>query len=481
MRLGEPGATNLSIGLHTAYQDSTPVVAFIGQVERGHRGKEGFQEIDLAEYFSHIVKWTTELNDPSRVPELVHRAFQIARSGRPGPVLISLPQDVLSEVAEMQFSRLKVHAFPRPDKLAVKQAKELLLSAERPVIIAGGGITSRRASKELVEFAELLSIPVATAFRRFDAFPNNNKHYVGRLGFGVPNYLTDLIDGADVVLAIGTRFSQVTTQNYSLLNPSSKLIHIDISADELNKVYPCELGIVADSKSFLDDFLAECRGDKLESGDRSYAQKAREQFEEWVTPKPKYTEKFVNLEGLLYDLKKYLVNDSTITTDAGNFFGWLSRYYEFNQENTHVGSTSGAMGYGLPAAIGAKLARPDKLAVSFSGDGGFMMTVQEIETAVRYQIPIISIVINNNIYGTIRMHQEIHFPNRIVGTELSNPDFSQLAELMGGHGELVESNDEFIPALERSIASNKPAVIEVRTNPENITVTKTITEIVNNK
>jgi acetolactate synthase-1/2/3 large subunit len=473
-----PGATNLSIGLHTAMQDSTPMVALIGQVEKQFRGREGFQEIDLAEYFSHLVKWTAELTSAGRVPEILHRAFHIARTGRPGPVLVSLPHDMQDEVAEMLFQDASVYASPRPDSSAVEQAKSLLQSAERPVVIAGGGITSTKSAEELVALAERLQLPVVSAFRRFDAFPNQHPFYVGNLGLGTPRYLLELVNQADVVLALGTRFSQVTSQDYTLLNPGSKLIHVDISADEINKVYRPVLGIVADVKKFMADLQAAWDDEAAGKLNRTrYIAAAREKYEALSTPKKVYGEDAVNLEGLIFDLMTAVPDDTIVTSDAGNFFGWLARFYRFKKECTYVGPTSGAMGYGLPAAIGAKIAHPEKTVISFSGDGGFMMTMNELETAMRNNVPVVAIVVNNNMYGTIRMHQEKHFPERVIATSLTNPNFAEYVRILGGHGEYVETNAEFLPALRRALDSNKVSVIEVRTNPEQVSVNATIDQL----
>ncbi|GAB7053541.1 MULTISPECIES: thiamine pyrophosphate-dependent enzyme [unclassified Paenibacillus] len=472
-----PGATNLSIGLHTAHQDSTPMVAFIGQVESSFRGREGFQEIDLADYFRHLVKWTVELNDARRVPELVHRAFHMARSGRPGPVLISLPQDVLDETAEMVFQESEMLSHPRPDRQAVAKAKEILRHAKRPVIIAGGGVTSTKSAKELVKLAEKLQVPVATAFRRFDAFPNQHPYYIGQLGVGAAPYLVECVREADVVLALGTRFSQITTQNYTLLTSGTKLIHVDISPDELNKVYRPALGIVADTKNFMLDLLAEL-GESGQSKEReAYIQEQRKKYEQYSEVRVTSGQHYVNLEGIMGDLMNHLPSDTIFTSDAGNFYGWMAKHYRFQEEGTFVGPTSGAMGYALPAAIGAKVAQPEKTVVAYAGDGGFMMTVQELETAVRCKIPVLAIVANNNMYGTIRMHQEKHFPKRVIATELSNPNFAQIMTNMGGHGELVEKNEDFVPALQRALASSKPALIEVRIDPQQVSAARTIEEL----
>lgn len=463
------GATNLAIGIHTAAQDSTPLVALIGQVERPFKEKEAFQEVDLAGFFSHLCKWTVEIDRAERIPELLHRAFHIARSGRPGPVLVALPHDMLEDEAEMaDYSPYHVRR-PQAHREDVKQAVAEISKAKRPVLIAGGGVIHAKAQPLLVQFAEKLSLPVVTAFRRFDAFPNTHNCYAGWLGFGTPRSLLDEIKEADVVVALGTRFSQVGTQDYTLLSDQTKLIHIDICPDIFGKVYAPALAIEADAKSFLELALEAADSQSVPAG-KERAEKLHSEYIEFSETKADYTDEFTDMDGVMHDIAAQLPKDAIITNDAGNFFGWLSRYYRFEKENTYVGPTSGAMGYGLPAAIGAKLAHPDRPVVSFSGDGGFMMTMQEIETAVRYKIPVISIVVNNNIYGTIRTHQEMHFPDRVIGTGLTNPDFAEVARLFGAHGEKVEKNADFIPALQRAMASGRPSVIEVTINPDILSV-----------
>lgn len=463
------GASNLAIGIHTASQDSTPLVALIGQVERPFKDKEAFQEVNLVGMFSHLCKWTVEIDRVERIPELLHRAFHIARSGRPGPVLVALPHDMLEDTAEMVEIPVYQSQPARPHKESVQQVVEMLQNAKRPILIAGGGVIRSQAVPLLVKFAETVQIPVVTAFRRFDTFPNSHPCYAGWLGFGTPKYLLEAIDNADLVIALGTRFSQVGTQDYSLLSGKGKLIHIDISEDVFGKVYAPSLAVTADAKAFLVEALTIALSTPLNS-DEMRVEKLHNEYMNFSKVKEDYTDEYVDLDGFMYDIVSQLPKDTIITNDAGNFFGWLSRYYRFEHENTYVGPTSGAMGYGLPAAIGAKLAQPHKTVVSFSGDGGFMMTLQEIETAVRYNIPVISIVVNNNLYGTIRTHQEKHFPDRVIGTELSNPNFAELASLFGAYGQKVENNTDFAPALKRALLSGRPAVIEVVTNPKILSV-----------
>jgi len=460
-----PGATNLSIGLHTAHQDSTPMVALIGQVERDFRDREAFQEVDFVGFFSHLCKWTVEINKADRIPELLHRAFHVARSGRPGPVLVSLPEDMLDDIVSDQTYKPYYVSKVAPDEKAVSEAAALLKDAKRPVIIAGGGVISSGATDELMKLSEDLKIPVATAFRRFSAFPNTHENYIGYLGLGAPEYLQSYIKESDLVLALGTRFSQMTTNDYELLTNESRLIHVDISESTLGKVYTPTLPIVADVKKFVCELNKVTT--KNESEERiSNLTSLRSKYEEFSTPKLIEREDYADMNSVIDCLNKELPKDAIITSDAGNFFSWLTRYFKYDKSGRYVGPTSGAMGYGMPSAIGAKMAQPDKVVVSLSGDGGYMMTMQEFETAVRNDVHIIAIVINNNIYGTIRNHQERKFPDRIVGTNLSNPNYQEIATSFGGHGERVSNAKEFLPAIKRALEAKKPALIEVLTDPD---------------
>ncbi|HLR53828.1 MAG TPA: thiamine pyrophosphate-dependent enzyme [Pseudogracilibacillus sp.] len=463
-----PGATNLSIGIHTAQQDSTPLVALIGQVERAAKNKEAFQEVDLPAFFQPIAKWTLEIERADSISELLHRAFHIAASGRPGPVVVSLPEDVLEEYTTYHNKAVpEIEAVP-PGLEQIQQAAEKIEQASKPVIIAGGGVIWSQGQNSLVSLAEKLSIPVASAFRRFTVFPNSHPNYIGALGLGAPSYLLDYIKESDVVVALGTRLSQVTTANYTLLDEDATLIHIDQAADTYGKSFSPDLAIQADARLFT-DLLAQVVSpdkDNLREDKRTALNKAYHAFSD---VKKRYTKNYVDMEGMMYDLMEKLPNDTIVTNDAGNFFSWLSRYYKFNAADVYIGPTAGAMGYGLPAAIGAKIANPDRMVVSFSGDGGFMMTMQEFQTAVRYQVPVLAIVINNSLYGTIRAHQENKFPGRQIATNLSEVHFTQIATSMGGYGERVEKNEDFIPAIERALNTDKPALIEVITDPEILT------------
>lgn len=465
------GAANLSIGVHTAYQDSTPMVIFLGQVHSKFRGREGFQEIDLDRYFQHIAKWSVEVNDSERMPETVQRAFRIAQTGRPGPVVVSLPEDVLPVETVMNFGPGTVKPTPAPADQEIKDVEVLLATAEKPLIIAGGGVKSSQAETGLIAFAERLSIPVMAAFRRHDAFPNNHPLYAGHLGLGTNKNVLETVEEADVIVALGTRLSEVTTQDYKIITPDKKLIHIDVSYDSIGKVYAPDIGIVADLKEALRKLVqidVNCSWKKW-SEERCHAFEKISGLD--VTPND-----VINKQ-ILAEMKKRLPGNALITNDAGNFAGWLHAFYSFTEKHTYVGPTSGAMGYGMPAALGAKLAFPDKPVVSLSGDGGFMMTVQELETAVRCEIPIICLVFNNQMYGTIRMHQEMHYPEKVVATGLGSVSFQDLAKSVGAGGYQVETIDEFIDAFEYALQAKVPVVIEIMTDPEQISVSSTITQI----
>lgn len=467
------GATNVSIGVHTAYQDSTPMVVFLGQVHSKFRGREGFQEVDLDRYFQSISKWAVEVNDAKRMPEIVQRAFRIARSGRPGPVIISLPEDILPVESTMHFGPIVRKPKPAPSQDEVQRIEEILTAAQRPLIIAGGGVKLAEAESTLVKFAEKTNIPVIAAFRRHDVFPNDHPLYGGHLGLGANQAIVQTVKEADVILAIGTKLSEVTTQDYSIIAEDQTLIHIDISFATIGKVYPPDVGVVADAKEALRLFTTFT---------------PNVTWTQWTNERNLTYKKVTHLDvthtddlnkQIISHIQEKLPDDALLITDAGNFAVWLHTFYPFTKKHTYIGPTSGAMGYGLPAALGAKLAFPDKIVVSLSGDGGFMMTAQEIETAVRYDIPVIALIFNNQMYGTIRMHQEMVFPERVIATDLGDISFSKLAKSMGADGYLVTSLDEFTNALSQAVDNQRPAVIDIITDQEQISVTSTIQDLRN--
>lgn len=465
------GATNLSIGVHTAYQDSTPMLVFLGQVDSRFRGREGFQEVDLEQYFAPIAKWAVEIKHPERVPEIVSRAFHIAKSGRPGPVVISLPEDILPKVEEMIHYPVMNVPKPAPSQGEVNEIKRILAEARHPLIIAGGGVKLASAEEALLSFAEKNHLPVMASFRRHDVFPNDHPLYVGHLGLGTNKEVLRTVAEADVILAIGTRLSEVTTQDYQLITRDHRLIHIDISFDTVGKVFVPELAVISDAKEALERLIDV---------------KLSLKWSDWVAQRNEALQKISSLhisekdvinKHIIKEMVNSLPIDALITNDAGNFAGWLHSFYPFKEKHTYVGPTSGAMGYGLPAAIGAKLAYPNKTVVSLSGDGGFMMTVQELETAVRYNIPIIALVFNNQSYGTIRMHQEMVYPHRVMATDLGATSFSELAKSVGAYGYCVETIQEFENALNNALEHNHMTVIEILTDVEHISVNITIEDL----
>ncbi len=471
------GAANLAIGVHTARQDSTPMVVFLGQVERPFRGREGFQEVELDQFFGPISKWAVEINDPHRTTEIVQRAFRIAKTGRPGPVVVSLPADLLSQTAEMHFGPVSKPPRPRPSQHDIETFFAMVGRAKKPLIIAGGGIKSAQAEDELLHFAETVNIPVLAAFRRHDVFPNTHRLFVGHSGLGTFQQILNTIREADTIIAIGTRFSEITTQGYTVINAKQTIIHIDIDPQVLGQVYEPDLGITADAKEALQDLLQACPHSldpHLWSG---WSEQRRRVYEEVTRIEEAPHSDRVDMKQIIRLLEKHLPADTIFTNDAGNFSGWLHSFYPFKAKNSYVGPTSGAMGYGLPAAVGVKLAHPERTVVSLSGDGGFLMTMQELETAVRYAVPIIAIVFNNQMYGTIRMHQEKMFPARVIGTDLGNPNFVQLGQAFGLRSYTVQSDVAFETVITEAVRLNEPVLIEVVTDPEVISVQATISGI----
>ncbi|HLR04084.1 MAG TPA: thiamine pyrophosphate-dependent enzyme [Virgibacillus sp.] len=465
------GAANLSIGVHTAYQDSTPMVVFLGQVHRDFKGREGFQEVDLEAFFRPITKWATEVEDPRRMVEIVQRALRVAQSGRPGPVVVSLPEDVLAVETDVYYGKAFHKSAPRPSKNEISHVTEVLKESKQPVLIAGGGVKCSRAEDALVLFAEKYNIPVIAAFRRHDVFPNDHKQYAGHLGLGTNPEILRTIHEADTILAFGTRLSEVTTQDYQIISRDQQLIHIDIEPDMIGKVYTPEIGIVSDLHEALSDLLTM----ELPASWSDWSRIANERYVS--ASRLQVSEVDILNKQIMAYLAERLPANTLLTNDAGNFAGWLHTFYPFKEKHTYVGPTSGAMGYGMPAALGAKLAFPDKTVVALSGDGGFMMTFQELETAVRNNIPVICLVFNNEMYGTIRMHQEKHYPHRVVGTDLGSVSFADLAKSVGAKGYRVHDMDEFAKGFDSAMKERFPAVIEVMTSKEDISVTSTISDI----
>jgi acetolactate synthase-1/2/3 large subunit len=471
-----PGATNASIGVHTALQDSTPMILFVGQVARDQAEREAFQEVDYRRMFAPLAKWAAQIDDPARVPELVSQAFHRAVAGRPGPVVIALPEDMLTATADVEDACPYKIVRPHPGGDELKAMRETLAKSSRPFVLLGGGGWSADAVRDIAAFAEANDLPVGVSFRCQDLIDNRHTNYVGHVGIGIDPPLAARVKEADVLLVVGARLGEITTAGYTLVNvptPKQTLIHVHAGAEELGRVYQAALPINAG----MAQFAAAARALKPIESPRWAAQTAKAREEYLATLQPKPHAGALQMPEVVTFLRERLPPDAIVTNGAGNYTTWVHRYFQYRRYRTALGPTSGAMGYGLPAAVGAKAVHPERTVVCFAGDGCFLMNGQELATAVQYGLAIIVIVVNNGMYGTIRMHQEREYPERVHGTDLKNPDFAALARAYGAHGELVETTAQFTPAFERALASGKPALIEVRLDPEAITTRMSLTQI----
>jgi acetolactate synthase-1/2/3 large subunit len=471
-----PGATHASIGVHTAFQDSTPMVLFVGDVGSRFRHREAFQEVDFAAMFTPLAKWAARIDETDRIPEFVARAFQVATSGRRGPVVLALPEDMLVEKSAAADAKRHVPAEPHPGTGELLELQRLLASAKRPMVILGGTGWTAEACAGMRKFIEANQLPVGCAFRFQDLFDNRNEHYVGDVGIGINPVLAERVRMADVLLVVGARLGEMTTGGYTLLEapvPRQKLVHVHPAAEEIGRVYQPELGIV----SAMAPFAAAVAG-LTPTGNPAWkgsAAEARQDFLAWSGRRE--IPGRVQMWDVVEWLNQHMPEDTIYCNGAGNFATWLHRFHRYTGFRTQLAPTSGAMGYGVPAAIAAKLVHPDRKVVCFAGDGDFLMSGQELATAVQYEAPIVVLVINNGMYGTIRMHQEKHYPGRVIGTQLANPHFAAFARSFGAVGEIVEDTAQFAPAMERSLAANKPAVIDIRIDPQAITPNTTLDKI----
>ncbi len=467
-----PGATNASIGVHCAHQDSTPLVLFVGQVPRINRGREAFQEVDYGQFFGSMAKWVVELNHPAKAPEVVRRAFYLARSGRPGPVVVSLPEDMLTEEADMHLQSPIPIALPYPDPEAIASLVQHINQSSRPLLIAGDGVRNQ-ARQALVAFSERFQVPLVSSWRRNDVFPNEHPLYVGSLSTA-RSPAQDFMRKAETILTIGDRLSEITTGDYQFPTPTQTLLQIDISADTMGTRFAPQVTAVADVKRALEAALEH--GAQIPPQRKAWLQEVGITRQAILTP-PNRPVKKASMEEVVAKMVQILPANAIITVDAGNASGWIQRYYRWQEEASFLGPTVGSMGYGVPSAVAAKLAFPQRVVVGTSGDGGFMMNGQEFATAIQYGVSIIHIVFNNQSLGTIRMHQEREHPKRIVGTNLVNPNFAKLAEAYGGKGYLVESTDAFAPALQSALQAGVACIIEVRTDIDNIAVGVTLEQL----
>ncbi len=488
-----PGATNASIGVHTAFQDSEPMILFVGQVASDQVEREAFQEMDYRRMFGPMTKWVAQIDRVDRIPEYVSRAFHTAVSGRPGPVVLALPEDMLTqtaEIADIARPYVKIQAAPRSSDMHA--LKDALDKALQPLIIVGGSGWTSSGAADFKTFIEAWNLPVGAAFRFQDVFDNRHVNFVGDVGIGLNPKLAQRVRDADLILAVGARLGEMTTSGYTLLqvpNPQQTLIHIHNDPNELGRVYQAALMIA----SGMNEFAASAAA--LAAGTPSWGEwtrTARAEYDAWRAPTVTgigKTQKTVTMPGpvdlreVILHIEKQVPEDTIYTNGAGNFAGWLSRYHQYTgltTARTQLAPSSGSMGYGVPAAIAAKTCHRDRVVIALSGDGDYMMNGQELATAVQYNLGIIFIVVNNSMYGTIRMHQERDYPTRTHGTALKNPDFAALAKAYGAHGEKVLETKQFAGAFERSqraTVKGQPALIEIVIDPDAITTQTTLSAI----
>ena len=470
-----PGATHASTGVHTAMQDSTPLVLLVGQVPREHRGREAFQEVDYEQMFGRLAKWVFEIDRAERIPELVARAFETALSGRPGPVVLALPEDVLAEMTEAADAVPVPRAASAPAPGALARMRELLAAAERPLAIVGGGGWTPQGADDVGAYLLASGIPAAASFRCQDVVDNHLPVYCGDLGLGINPALARRVREADVVLAIGTRLSETETGGYAYLTPpvpSQTLVHVHQDAGELGRVYRPELAIV----SGLPEFAAAARAlEPLAAGRfAEWRSGARADYEATLRfdPAPGTG---VDLAAVLTHLRARLPN-AIVANGAGNYTVWVHRFWQFSSYRSQLAPLSGAMGYGVPAAVAGKLVHPERPVVAFAGDGCFLMCGQELATMVANDLDVLVVVVNNGMLGTIRMHQERQYPGRVMATDLVNPDFAAFARSFGAYGERVEETDGFEAALERALAATGPALLELVCDPEALTPRQSLSQ-----
>ena len=471
-----PGACNASIGVHTAFQDSTPMIMLVGQVASAHLGREAFQEVDYVQMFTPLAKAVEQVGSAAEVPDAMARAFQTALSGRPGPVVLAFPEDMLREIAVVDDVPPLAIQHAKPGTGELERLHHIIGDAKRPMMLLGGGGWTEQAKTDIQRFAEDNDIPVCVSFRRNDLFDNNHRCYAGEIAISSNPTLVERIGAADVLLVVGARLGEMTTQGYTLLEeptPKQDLIHVHTDAAELGRVYSPSLGIC----SGMENFASAAASLAAVSNDAraQHVADAHSEFLQGSVPNP--YDGALDLGNVMTTLEARLPDDAIITVDAGNSSGWTQRVLRFGKRRRLLGPTSGAMGYGVPAVIAAKIAEPGRMAVCCLGDGGFGMTGQEIATAVKEGIAPIILVFNNAMYGTIRMHQERRHPDRVIATDLINPDYAALARANGAFGETVKTTEEFGPAFERALKSGIPALLDLQTDPDVITTRTTLTAI----
>ncbi|QYF94390.1 thiamine pyrophosphate-binding protein [Massilia sp. PAMC28688] len=479
-----PGATNAAIGVHTAFQDSTPMILFIGQVGTDFMDREAFQEIDYRRMYGQMAKWVTQIERADRIPEYLARAFQVATSGRPGPVVLALPEDMLIDVAAVADTRAYTPVQASPSQAQIDTVRALLAGARRPMLLLGGGTWNTQACADLQRFAEANRLPVGCAFRFQDLLDNAHPNYVGDVGIGINPKLAARVREADLLIAIGPRLGEMTTSGYSLLAspvPKQKLVHIHADPEELGSVYQADLMIASGAPQAC-AMLAAMEPVDASAWAATVAE-AKAELAAYQEQPPIFMDGQAPLDlwQVVQQLQAAVPKDTIITNGAGNYASWAHRFYRYGGMRTQLAPTNGAMGYGVPAGVAAKIVDPARTVITFAGDGEYMMNGQELATAVQYKAGVIIIVFNNSMFGTIRMHQERDYPGRVSGTTLHNPDFAALAQAYGAHGEVVNTTAEFGPALERALAHTRgqslPAVIELRYDGNLITPNATLDTI----
>jgi acetolactate synthase-1/2/3 large subunit len=479
-----PGATNASIGVHTAYQDSTPMILFIGQVGTDFMDREAFQEIDYRRMFGQMAKWVAQIDRAERIPEYVARAFQVATSGRPGPVVLALPEDMLVARASVADTRRYQPVQAAPSAAQIDTLRTMLAAAARPLVLLGGATWNAQACADLRAFVEANALPVGCAFRFQDLLDNAHPNYIGDVGIGINPKLAARVQDADLLIAIGPRLGEMTTSGYTLLAapvPRQRLVHIHAGAEELGSVYQADLMINSGAPQAAAMLAAMAPVDP--GAWRHTVAEAKDELAAYQQQPPIFKDGSAPLDlwQVVQQLMAAVPRDTIITNGAGNYATWAHRFYRYGAMRTQLAPTNGAMGYGVPAGVAAKIVAPARTVVTFAGDGEFMMTGQELATAVQYQAGLVVIVFNNSMFGTIRMHQERGYPGRVSGTDLHNPDFAALAQAYGGHGEVVCATAQFAPALARALAfagqRQLPAVIELRYDGNLITPNATLETI----
>jgi len=465
-----PGATNASAGVHVAFQDSTPMVLFVGQIDNRHTDRETFQEVDYRAMFGPLAKWVAQVDQTDRLPEYIARAFQVATSGRPGPVVLALPENMLSGQADVS-DLTGVSQIHGPPTGAAEAILDVLKDAQKPLVVVGGPHWNPQAQADLETFASRQQIPIIAGFRRQDYMDNRHPNYAGDLSVGINPALADRIRQADTLVLLGTRLGDIETQGYSLTDPQDPqktIVHVHAGPDELGRVYAPALAIAAKAPAILHDLAGlPAVGDWAD-----WTSAARADYDAWRTPQTSPGD--LKQEQVIAWLSEKLRDDAIVTNGAGNYAAWLHRYFTYKEYGTQLAPTSGSMGYGFPAAIAASLAQPDRQVVCLAGDGCFQMTLNEMSTAVQHQAKPIVIVMNNGRYGTIRMHQEKTYPGRVSGTALANPDFAALARAYGGYGEVVTNTADFAPAFVRAQAAGTVAIIECKVDPRALSTTKNL-------